>query len=257
MRANNQIYVKDMYKQILTQLQTFRTAENFDFETALIYINRAVQEAFMLNHAYKTWAFTREVPVTNNASLDRAFIEPIRVWVSPDGQAPYTEARKVSPFEYEKLSNWKYKQSWNSGVKAAPIYTIWGNNGGIIKIFPNIEHITGTAPNGVIFPTANYSGIMECYSMPLWLYNENDVIPIPFEYSNLVLWGAISRYLAKTANLDYIKDAFEKLNEARIGITKASKEVQRAEKKQLDNFEEVAVPYAQPRPEPGEMKKKL
>lgn len=207
--------------EVFLRVSQHRTEVNLDFQTVVMFINRAIRKVTVEMLPYKDWAFTSTIAVTNGSPLPINFIKPVRVLLSAGGSPPYAEARKVSPREYYSLTNWYTKQSWNAANTSFPIYTIWGPRAATVNTAPvqSTRFIymgpytnaiwgnqTGTPPTGSsYYAGAELSGICDCYLSPLDLVNPGDLLPIPYEGEAMVILDAVTRVFAKTGPADKLQ----------------------------------------------------
>lgn len=167
----------------------------------------------------------------------------------PDEESTvFMEARYVDPKEFYTLSDWYKRQVHNRATVQNPIFTIWGQQG--TAVFPAAGSVpvqsvptiyiapytndlfndqTGTMPTQL--SSAGYSyytgtpleGWMDAYLAPEDLTQYTDILPIPYEFEELVITLTILRVLAKmeVTNLAFYKQ-------------KSSDELMRAKKRWLE-----------------------
>lgn len=152
--------------------------------------------------------------------LPANFLRPKRVILRPSDAADtdtYTEARFVDVKEFFTLSDWYKRQTHNRATVQNPIYTIWGQQG--TALFPNANSLptqsvprfycapytnavfndqTGTVPTGFSYYTGGeLEGFMDAYLAPQDVSAYTDILPVPFEFEELVITLTILRVLVK------------------------------------------------------------
>lgn len=246
--------LKEVYDEVMIRLGGHRTAENLDWDTIVRLINNSINEVLFKTLAYKDWSYISQMQVANQAVLPVEFIKAVRVMLRSNENNPYHEARYVSPKEFFTLSNWKNEQIWNQGLAQVPIYTLWGNinipanqaQQFVIWIYPNGQYLQGQPPAGYAYNSDVMQGYMEFYRSHTFLANNGDLIPIPYEYEDILINYILLRIFAKTGNLvqaDFIKS---QLDPEVKRIQEMFQEKRRTEKRILDSFAEPLVPTVQP-----------
>lgn len=204
--------------EVMLRVSEHRTEVNLDWQTIVMFINRAIREVTIGMLPYKSWGFTSTIGVNNGQPLPINFIKPVRVLLSAGGAPPYREARRVSPRELHSLTNWYNKQSFNAASSLWPVYTIWGPRSATVNQTPVqsarfmymgpytnsiFGNQTGTAPTGYSYYTGSeMAGICDCYMSPRDLVNPTDLLPIPYEGEQIVILSAITRVFVKTGPAD-------------------------------------------------------
>jgi hypothetical protein len=160
---------------------------------------------------------------TNYIRFKRVILRPSN---AEDGDT-YAEARYVDPKEFFTLSDWYKRQTHNRATVQNPIFTIWGQQG--TTLYPAANSIptqsvprfycapytnavftdqTGTVPTGFTYYTGGeLEGFMEAYLAPQDVTAYADVLPIPYEFEELVITLTILRVLVKmeVTNLAFYK----------------------------------------------------
>jgi hypothetical protein len=255
----------EVYNEVMIRLGVHRTAENSDWGTVVKFINNSIYEVLARTLPYKDWAYVNNMNVVNATVLPVEFIKAIRVMLQKDRTSPYMEARYVSPKEFFSLSNWQKQQIWNQGLADSGIYTIWGSIDGNINgqqnlsiyVYPNNLYQTGVAPNGYSYNPDILTGYMEFYRAPAFLVNNADVLPIPYEFEDLVVNYTLLRIFAKTQNAIQLNFIQSLLAPELLRIQEMFNEKRKTEKRELDSFIEPVIPQVAPPPNEGEVQSKL
>jgi len=279
MIAYSEITLQQAIDILFMEMGEHRNEENIDWDTLVLFINRAIREVMVLTLPYTDWAYVSNIEITHGGVLPRNYLKYLRVLASWEGQPPLREARYVDPREYFTLTNWQRRQEWNRCTWQNPIFTIWGQIAGVglvlppeptqltIYLGPNDDYITGTAPAGYIYPIPAppnnpgdpllISGMMDCYIAPDDITASNNVLSIPYEYEDLVVMSALSRVYAKTADREALVTTYKKILEEKRRINLLYFEKKRTERRELESFVEPIPPYAPRLEEPGELPQKL
>ena len=245
MIAYSDITVEETISEIMIRMGRHRLNTNIDWITMLRYINRAIHEVMVKTLPYKRWAYMSQLVVADGTVLSNKLIGAVRLMISATGDPPYVQARKVDAKEYYEVSDTNRKNMWTGKTNRNPVYTIWGSS--------------ATNPTEmVIYITPNtYIGILDCYIVPNDLTSQTDIIPIPYEFRNLVILSALSRVYAKTKDKMLIEEIRKEITEERNKITQLYMDMRMAKKRDLQSFVEPVVPLVEPQPEAGELKQKL
>lgn len=227
--------LKACLDRVMLAVSQHRTAVNLDEGTVIMFINRSIREALLKTLAFKDFAYisTFRVTLTNTAGipdtvanmriagmvLPTNYIRFKRVILRPPNieEGTYTEARYVDPKEFFTLSDWYKRQTHNRATVQNPIFTIWGQQG--IDLFNNAGSVptqsvptfycapytndlfnnqTGTVPTGFTYYTGvELRGFMDAYLAPQDVVAYTDVLPIPYEFEELVITLTILRVLVK------------------------------------------------------------
>lgn len=259
------ITLRQIADDVILRARPFINAENFDWDTLVLFINRAMQEVLTRTLPYKDWAYLDTIAVTHRMTLPREYIKFVRVLVSSAGRAPFLEARYVDAKEWYATTNWQRQQEWNKASIINPIFTLWGyvvnfavaaqNDAQVtIQIAPNTDFQTGTAPAGTnYYAGPNYSGIMEFYRMPQLITADNALLPIPPEFEELMVLSTLVRLLAKVGSVDRLPELQKMILLERSRITDRFMEKQRTADKELDSFVEPVPPIINMPPQTGEV----
>lgn len=255
---------KDAYEEVMFRSGRHRNAINADYDTVLGYLNWGVIDSLSKTLPYKDWAYVGRLIVQNRTAMPLDYIGVIRVLLSDGGAPPYNEARYVAPKEYNQLSNWRHAHAWNKGYVTSPIYTIWSDRVVAltqlsplsIYLYPNTEDVIGTPPTNLFYPTVNVTGTMEYYQAPPPVVTDMDVLPIPYEFEDLVIWTALFRLLSSVADAN-IEQLYLRIMEESTKLIERFQEKKRTEKRELDSFQEPVIPEVPPQPEQGEAAQNL
>jgi hypothetical protein len=259
--------LKRCYDLVMLKATSHRTPENLDWGTVVKYINRAWKEVLIKTLPYKDWAYKLTTTITHGGLLPVSYLKGIRVLVSPTGNPPFTEARYVDAREYFTLSNWQRKQQWNACTVQNPIYTLWGHlpvapntdNQAEVSIFlaPNTDHQTGVAPAGFSYETNNMAGIMEYYGIPIDLTTDGDILPVPYEFENLVVLLTLIRVFSKTADTNLMQSLQQQIGAETQKLLELYTEFKVNTKRELDSFVEPVPPFAPGVQDKGEIPNNL
>lgn len=254
----------EAYDEVMLRIGRYKNAINIDYDTILSYLNWGVIESLSETLPYKEWAYVGSMAVAHRTAMPNDYVGKIRVLVSDTGLPPYREARYVAPKEYNQLVNWRHAQTWNQGFSQSPVYTVWADrvvtlttpSPLCIYLYPNTEDVVGAAPTNLFYPTTNVSGIFEYYQAPPLMTQDNDIVPIPYEYESLVILKAVDRALA-TLGERKIEQIYKEIADETERIIERYQEKRRTEKRELDSFQEPVIPEVTPPPEKGEAEQDL
>ena len=251
--------VQDLYEEINTQIRLFRLGNNYDYDTFLLYLNRAIKEIYTVFMPYEDWNTTDTVSVSNNSVVPRNFCKMVKVMVSADGTTGLKEATYIAPVEYTNITNWYFKQKWNGGSNLNPVYTLWSEQGTSgasefrIKIYPNTENLSGTAPTGFMYPTSTYLGTATFLSLPVKLTGLYDTIPVPYLYHDLLLLLVFLKICSKLADAQVFVSIYQEMVGERNKVLARRNELVRIQKRKLDDFLEPIMPHVPKKPQPNEL----
>lgn len=267
--------LREVYDEVIVRMGQHRTTENTDWETVVKFINNAINEVLVKTLPYKDWAFVRTIPIANLTVLPVEFIRPIRVMLQRNENSPFIEARHVAPREYFSLIDWHKQQLWNQAIHFVPLYTIWGGidlvtaglppippvittpQNTVIHIFPNTAYYTGAPPVGYTYHNYDLQGFMEYYGSHIFLTNDTDIIPLPYELEDLLVNCTLLRIFAKTANAMQVQFIQSLIVPEILRIQAMYQEKRRTERRELDNFIEPVVPTIPAPPDQGEFRSKM
>lgn len=240
---------------MLSKAQRHRTNINVDWATLASYVNNAAKEIMVSTLPYKEWAHNNVLDVTHGTLLPQRYMSHIRCMLSEDGSPPYREARYVAPKEFYRVSDWYGQNKWAMASETRPVFTIWGEaNEMNIYISPNDQWETGTAPTGYRYYGATYSGKLECYMSPPLMASETDILPIPYEFEDLLQLSALARLLARTGDYSRLDNLQRRIMAERQMAIEMFFEKRRTLKRELESFTEPVPPLVPPPPEEGELK---
>ena len=251
--------LQQAYDRVILKTGKHRSGFNLGWSDIVMFINRAIKEITTLTLPYKDWGYNYAIAVTNGMMLPYDFVNPIRVILSATGRPPFYEARQADIREFYRVNNWHGKNAWAADLNRNPIYTIWGDantQNPRIYLAPNNAYETGLCPNGFYYNGYTVSGYCEYNSQPLLLTLAADLIPIPYEYEDMVILSALTRVFAKTGEMELLNAMHKKLNEEKSRVVGLFKEKNRTSYKETIEYIEPAVPIVEIPPEPGEFMSK-
>lgn len=260
MVSYSNITLGEVFHEVMSAMNKYRSGMNFDFASIANYVNRAVIEVVMKTLPFKDWAYTSSFNVTNRTQLPTNYLSYQRVLLSEDGNAPYREARYVDIREYYSTTNWLNGHSWNRSMVSKPIFTIWGTgrpSRPTILLSPNTEYQTGIQPSGFIYDTIDVSGILEYHPAPDKVLKSTDVLPIPYEFEDMVILSTLMRVYAKVGASELLQNVQVKFTTESTKISEMFIERRRTAKRELDSFIEPVVPLVAASEEQGELKGEL
>ena len=240
----------DLYHNVIIRAGILRGVENISYEMVRRMAIRAVQEAVATTIPYKEWAYIKYTTdgLSNGGALPiEDFTQAIKVVEididldeDPIVERIGVEYRRVSPKEYFTLTNSTNSHSWNKSVNSSPIYTIWGQ-GGALRIYfePSIDRICR-----VYYP-----------SIPHTISRDGShLIPIPYEYEELVILLTLTRLYVKIGELDMLEKLYTRINQERKRIYTTVAVKKEISKRALDDFTKEVVPFVSLQPLPGQVK---
>ena len=258
MRQYSQMTFNKLYHKIIARLGDHRTHENVDKETIRKQVNLAAKELLTYTLPFRDYAYITTLAVSHDSALPQDFISPVRVLCSLSGSSPYVEARYVDPREFSKVTNWSQRQDWNKANSNQPIFTVWGQVDGtgqtnlVVKLGPNLDYITGSAPPGYTYPTGNVSGILEYYAQAADVVLDTDLIPVPYEYEDLVFLMALERMYVICSVKDKLLHLHQQVAEKKSSLYESLRSKEFTSERELDNFTEPVIPFVSPSPSEGE-----
>jgi len=268
MVAYQSLTVQQVIDKIFMRIGRHRLAENVDWSTLLRFINNAIKETMFATLPFKEWAYITSLPISHRTVLPETFIKPIRCIVSVRAGTPMREARRVDVIEYFSLTNFEAQNTWNLSTTLTPTYMLWGQPAGVgaqsrlsIYVAPNRDYITGAAaPPGTVYPPTDATqivGWLDCYLQPADLTTGGDVIPIPYEYEDLVTLGALSRVYAKLGMNTQLLELHGQISEARKKIAAIHEAKEGTRARELTDFTAPQMPLAPEQPIKGEIEGKM
>lgn len=239
---------------LFMKMERHRTSENFDWSSLRDYVNHAVREVLVNTLPYKEWAYNNVLDVTHGTTLPQTFIAPIRCMLSEDGDPPYTEARRVKPEEFYDLGDWYGGNTWARASTREPVYTMWGDNKQVnIYLYPNDQWETGSAPTGYTYYGADMSGKLECYLSPPQLTNSTDILPVPYDFEDLVILSALSRVFSRANDIMRLSHLQQRMQAEQQKLLKLYQAKLRLDKRELESYVEPLPPLVERGTEPGEV----
>jgi hypothetical protein len=230
---------------VMIRLNKHRSAVNMDWDTVIRAVNHSVKEVASLIMPYDGESFIRRMDVVNGTSMPREFVRRSRLLVERETDV-YDEARYVDIKEYFNLTNSINVHDFNHSYDYAGIYAFWG------------EEATSTATDFRIhIHPVTLTGVLDYYAMPVLLTAETDVVPIPEEYMEIVIFSAMQRIYARTAQHSQITEVQKRMAMERQKIYELYINKRKQEDRELDSFVEPVIPLVGTRPSEGEVPKKL
>ena len=240
------ITLKGIIDEVIIRLGDHRSAINLDWDTLVRYANHSIREIASLVIPYEGEAFLRRMTIANESAIPREFVRRSRLLVERS-EGVYDEARYADIKEYFNITNSINIHDFNHSYDHAGIYTFWGQAD---TTSVPIEFRIYTHPTDL-------TGILDYYSMPAELTADTDVVPIPEEYIDIVIYTIMQRIFARTTIHAQITEVQKRLAQEKSKIFELYIAKQKMESRELDSFIEPVVPLAAPPPEKGEASKKL
>lgn len=260
MMAYSNMTLQQAYDRIIMKLGNHRSNMNTDWGTIVKIVNRGLREVMVSTLPYKEWAYNNALSVSHRTVLPHEYLKHIRCMVSVTGQPPFIEARYVAPREYFKVNDWHGRNEWMQAVNLSPIYTIWSEHDMLglppqLKVFlsPNNQWETGTAPPGYRYNNMNVSGVLECYMVPPDVSDPADILPVPYEFEDMVILSATTRLLAKTTDMQRLVSMHKHIMREKANVMKRYEEKRRTERREMESYTEPVVPLVPHQTEPGEL----
>ena len=242
MIAYSNMTLRQAYEEVVLRAGQHRTGINFDWDSIVMFVNRAIREVMLTTLPYKDWAYSTKLAVADATILPQRFLKKIRVLLSAAGTAPYDEAREMSVREFWTISDLSGRQhAWNRSVPDMPTYMLWAE-----------QDANGISRLRIEVAPAGHSGIMECYVCPADLTADTDIVSIPYEFEDMVVLLAMSRLFAKTDDKQFVMTLHGQIVQERQRLLALFEEKRMTEKREMDNFLEPAIPVVQPEKTPGE-----
>lgn len=243
----SKITLKGLIDEVLIRLGDHRSDINLDWKTLVNYVNHSVKEVSSLVMPYDGQSFLRRIEdIENGDSIPREFVRTSRLLVEKEAGVFY-EARDVDIKEYFSVTNSVNIHDFNHSYDYAGIYTFWG------------QADTGADPIDFriyIYPD-DLTGILDYYSMPAEITQDNDVVPLPEEYIEMVVYGTMQRVYARTTQHAQIMEIQRRLAAEKMKIMELYVAKRETEKRELDSFVEPVVPFIPSKPTEGEVPKRL
>lgn len=238
--------LKELITQLLIRAKQHRVAENIDYETCRIFVNRAVRDVVSKTWAFKRWAYINRIPVADGVLLPQDYIQTVRV-ILHNGDNDYKDARKADVKEFWTVTDVNRGNLWNVSSNMNPIFMIWGA--------VDLNAYTTPAPpdTRIWIRPINYTGFMDCIMYPPEMVQDTDVCLIPYDYEELVIYYALLRLLYKLNSLTIIS-MIEPILQAELAkVQFAAAAEATTTKRELDSFVEPLSPFV-PTPQPeGEL----
>jgi len=224
------ITLNDVIDEVFLRLGQTRTGINIDWSSTRRMVNRSIKEVVSITSPYKSWAYLDRIVVSNGSALSVNLIVPIRLLVSETGSPPYMEARKIDVREQYTVTDSNRSHSWNRDLNFSPVYYLWGDTS-----------LTPTNFVIYIFPS-NFQGILEASVVPPDLVAGTSIIPVPYEFVELVILGTLARVYHRFKIEDMVITTFRKIAEKRDEIL--GKYIEERKVEELE--QEVVAPAPSP-----------
>ena len=245
----SQMTYQDVIDEVIFRLSKYRVAENFSTGEIEDALNRAIQSVFIKSLPYKDWAYKARIAIANGTWLTERYVKHERVLLSVSGNPPYQEARYASPQEYFTVTDWSNNQIWNTASVDNPVFTIYGNT---IYCSPTI------VPQSDPLTANSVSGFIECYLIPDKQSTNTAVIPIPFEYEEMVILETLLRIIDKVGDRALLWTIVGRISDIEQNSGVSFKQHKYTEKRELESFvSEDETPFNPPQPIQGELQKDL
>lgn len=242
------ITVRRLIDEVVIRLGDHRSDINLDWRTLIKYVNHAVREVASIIMPYESESFLKRIDgISNGDSIPREFVRASRLIVEKETDVFY-EARDVDIKEYFNVTNDINVHTFNHSYDYAGIYTFWG------------QADTTSVPIDFriyVYPES-LTGILDYYAMPDEITADTDIVPIPEEYVELVIYGTMQRVFARTTLHTQIMEVQRRMVAEKMKIYEKYIELRQKEKRELDSFVEPVVPFVPSGMRPqGEVPKKL
>lgn len=274
--------LKEAVDEVLLRMGQHRTAINLDWDTIAMFVNRAIRETLTKTLPYKEWCYMSTLKVTTNPFIlpteangvagGASFMSAIRL-VLPhrvsDDLLTYTEARQVDAKEFFTLSDWYKGHSWNAAKFKSPIYCLWGSRAAsspeavqtsarlyvapfsstVFSNMPDFTQAPFTTP-----PMDRYvrstdeivsndrPGLLDCILAPARLTSETQLVPVPYEFENLVILYALARALAKVNAKSQMVETVAKATEETARVAQMYAQKRATQKLDLESFVDPVMP---------------
>lgn len=237
------------------QTTLHRTNQNLDWTTVAFFVNRSIQEVLSKTLKLKDWCYVSTLNINSNpyrlpdgAILNGRgtpkYMDKIRLIYE------HREARYADPKEFYKLTDSMNAQSWNKSDFNNPIYTIWGgiprDNNGIVRdsylnqspMYLYISPYDPTVFENITEGTSAIDAMFECYLMPPDLMNASDVIPVPYEFEDLIILYTITRILSKLGVGEKLSEEIKRMLSEERRITDSYMERIKMKEQVIESFED-------------------
>lgn len=234
--------VDEVFIRAATQINS----ENLDWNTVVHYANQAVKEISLLAYHHKQWAYIKRDQVTfynTGFNINRNMIKVIRMLFTEnaDFTPPFVEGRFADPREYYIVARTPAEgvipHSWNRYTNKTPIYTIWGSRSAWVAG----DHI-GESYSSVYYSPSTMYGLLEYYAIPEDVINEDDKLPIPYEFEDYITLSCLYRLFSRIGTPELASPLYKRLGMERNAILKIFEKGKILEKRELDNFADAVMP---------------
>lgn len=182
--------LKQAVDEVMLRIAKLTTSANFDYQLAVMYLNRARRDAMATSLPFKDWSYVKSVAITNSTELPQDFMMVARVILKDPAAEDYREARRLDPKEWWTMTNTHRPHSWNGANNLNPVYTIWGSDDVSTETWNSKGLVAKVGPSTV-------TGFMEYYAEYGDMSADTDTLNVPYEYENLVIMMAIERIYSK------------------------------------------------------------
>lgn len=216
MIAYSSMTLKEAIDEIMIRVSKLTTSANFDYQLAVMYINRARREAMATSLPFKDWSYIKPgFAITNNTELPQDYVDKVRVMLKSPADTDYIEARRVDPKEWWTLTNTVRPHSWNGANDLNPIYTVWGSDDSDVEAWSNKGMVIKVAPSTAV-------GYIEYYAEYGDLSLDTDTLNVPYEYENLIIAMTMVRIYQKLGETSKAMDMYKQYQNGIMDIRKRS-----------------------------------
>lgn len=220
--------LKQLYDEIFIRLSDNRKVESFDWTTTCKLINEAIGEVVDAVLPFKRISFIETLAVGDLTEVPSRFISKERLMLQVSG-TDYIEARHVDIKEWFSLVG----TEWNAGYLMQPIYSFWSFTDGTasrrhrfyIKIFPT-----------------TFTGILEHFAVPVSIWLPTDIVPIPYEYMELVIALTLERIYMRIDEPQLLQNLHKEILEIRKSNMMKYIESKQVKEKEFENYIEPTPP---------------
>jgi len=182
--------LKQAADEVMLRIAKLTTSANFDYQLAVMYLNRARRDAMATSLPFKDWSYIKTFAISNNIELPQDFIGVARVILKDPAAEDYREARRLDPKEWWTMTNTHRAHSWNGANNLNPVYTIWGSDDSSTETWNSKGLVIKVGPSTV-------SGYIEYYAEYGDMSADSDTLNVPYEFENLVIMMAVDRIYHK------------------------------------------------------------
>ena len=183
------------------------TEHNAGWGALVNYVRDARRDLFIRTHPYSEWAHRQTLTVTNGTAIPNNFIRPTRlvVWETAGIITTNSEARRVDPREWHKVTSPSRSMSFTGATLKNPIYMIWvnavdgptwANTNMLMWLYP----VNGT---GQLDYVASYADAD--------LIESTDLVMVPVLFETLLCDMALLRLLDDVADIQRRKTVWDRV----------------------------------------------